>query len=120
MTTGQVVETSVTVNNNSPIQDYVHPDNQTQPTLEMTPGFKPFTVIPILLASTYNSLKLFTVVFCSKQRQGNGLKLKIIGLNGVLVLSFSLTNCEKYLCAVINFFDNRPWLHTSLLHNIVV
>ena len=33
------------VNNNSPIQDYVHPDDQTQPTFEMTPGFKPFTVI---------------------------------------------------------------------------
>ena len=35
MTTIQVVETSVTVNNNSPIhhQDYVHPDDQTQPTL---------------------------------------------------------------------------------------
>ena len=30
-TTAQVVETSVTVNNNSPIQDYVHPDDQTQP-----------------------------------------------------------------------------------------
>ena len=44
MTTAQVVETSVTVNNNSPIQDYVHPDNQTQPTFEMTPGFKPFTI----------------------------------------------------------------------------
>ena len=44
MTTVQVVETSVTVNNNSPIQDYVHPDDQTQP-FEMTPGFKPFTVI---------------------------------------------------------------------------
>ena len=43
MTTAQVVETSVTVNNNSPIQDYVHPDDQTQP-FEMTPGFKPFTV----------------------------------------------------------------------------
>ena len=39
----QVVETSVTVNNNSPIQDYVHPGDQTQPSLEMTPGFKPFT-----------------------------------------------------------------------------
>ena len=25
MTTAQVVETSVTVNNNSPIQDYIHP-----------------------------------------------------------------------------------------------
>ena len=43
MTTAQVVETSVTVNNNSPIQDYVHPDDQTQPTFEMTHGFKPFT-----------------------------------------------------------------------------
>ena len=32
MTTAQVVETSVTVNNNSPIQDYVHPIDQTQPT----------------------------------------------------------------------------------------
>ena len=32
MTTAQVVETSVTVNNNSPIPDYVHPDDQTQPT----------------------------------------------------------------------------------------
>ena len=27
MTTAQVVETSVTVNNNSPIQDCVHPDD---------------------------------------------------------------------------------------------
>ena len=44
MTTAQVVATSVTVNNNSPIQDYLHPDDQTQPTFEMTPEFKPFTV----------------------------------------------------------------------------
>ena len=43
MTTAQVVETSVTINNNSPIQDYVHPDDQTQPTFEMTPELKPFT-----------------------------------------------------------------------------
>ena len=43
MTTAQVVETSVTVNNNSPIQDYVHLDNQTQAIFEMTLGFKPFT-----------------------------------------------------------------------------
>ena len=31
MTTAQVVESSVTVNN-SPIQDYVHPDNNSKPT----------------------------------------------------------------------------------------
>ena len=43
MTTSQVVKMSVTVNNNSPIQDYVQLADQTQPTFEMTPGFKPFT-----------------------------------------------------------------------------
>ena len=43
MTTAQVVETPDTVNNNSPIQDYVHPDDQTQPTFyidtDEIPGF---------------------------------------------------------------------------------
>ena len=38
MTTAQVVKTSVTVNNNSPIQDYVHPDDHVKPTYEMTSG----------------------------------------------------------------------------------
>ena len=42
MTTAQVVETSVTINN-SPPQDYVHLEDHTQPTYEMTTGFKPFT-----------------------------------------------------------------------------
>ena len=49
MMTAQVVETSVTVNNNSPIQDHLHPDDQTQSTYEMTPGFKPFTDIKFTL-----------------------------------------------------------------------
>ena len=48
MTTAPVVEMSVTVNNNSPIQDYVHPDDHTQPAYEKTPGFKPFTVLVYL------------------------------------------------------------------------
>ena len=43
MTTAQVVETPVTVNKNSLIQDYVHPDEHTKSTYKMTPGFKPFT-----------------------------------------------------------------------------
>ena len=30
-------------NNNSTVQDFVHLDDYTQPTYEMTPGFKPFT-----------------------------------------------------------------------------
>ena len=45
MTSAQVVETSVTFNNNSPIQDYDHRDELTQPTYEMIPGFKPFIVV---------------------------------------------------------------------------
>ena len=49
MTNAQVVKTSVTVNNNSPIQDYVHSDDRTQPTFEMTPGFKPFTTKFLML-----------------------------------------------------------------------
>ena len=39
MTTAQVDERPVTVNN-SPTQDYVHPDDHAQSTYEMTPGFK--------------------------------------------------------------------------------
>ena len=54
MTTTQIVKTSVTVNNSSPIQDYVHPDDQSQPTFEMIPGFKPFTVL--MLVTRVNSL----------------------------------------------------------------
>ena len=43
-TSAQVVETSVTTTDNSPSQDYAHPDDQTT-LLHVTPGFKPFTVL---------------------------------------------------------------------------
>ena len=43
MATAQVVEASDTVNNNSPVQHYIHLEDHTQTTYEMTPGFKPFT-----------------------------------------------------------------------------
>ena len=35
MTTAQVVATPATVNNNNPIQDYVHLDYHTQPSYEL-------------------------------------------------------------------------------------
>ena len=47
MATAQVVETSVTVNN-SPIQDYVHPDDRTPPNYEMTPGLILFAELKLL------------------------------------------------------------------------
>ena len=40
MTTAQVVEMSVTLNNNSPIQDYINPDDQTQPTFDISVWWK--------------------------------------------------------------------------------
>ena len=46
----RIVETPVTVNNNSPIEDYVHPDDQSQPIFEITPWFKSFTVFLLLKA----------------------------------------------------------------------
>ena len=39
----KILVPSVAVNNNSPIHDYALTDDQTQPTFEMTPEFKPFT-----------------------------------------------------------------------------
>ena len=45
MTSDQVVEMSVNVTSNSPSQDYTHPDDHNLPNYDMTPGFKPFTII---------------------------------------------------------------------------
>ena len=45
MTSAQVVETSVNITSNSPSQDYTHPDDHNLRPYDMTPGFKPFTVI---------------------------------------------------------------------------
>ena len=43
MTSAQVVETSVTITDNSPSQDYTHPDNQT-------------TLLQILLVSSLGNV----------------------------------------------------------------
>ena len=40
-----VLNRIVVVVDSDSVQDYVHPDDQTLSTFEMTPGFKPFTVI---------------------------------------------------------------------------
>ena len=52
MITAQVVEMTVTVNYNSPIQDYVHVDDDTQPTYEMTSGFKTLTVFIVCCSNS--------------------------------------------------------------------
>ena len=57
MTAAQFVETSVTVNNNSPIQDYVHRDDHTHPSYEMTPGIKPLTMMIMLMTMSIARIK---------------------------------------------------------------
>ena len=71
MTTAQVDETSVTVYNNSPIQDYVHPNDQTQPTFEMTPGFKPFTIIIIMMMMMMIKVMVMVMVMMMMMMMNN-------------------------------------------------
>ena len=54
MTSAQVVETSVNVTSNSPSQDYTHPDDHNLPNYDMTPGFKPFTVLIVIIIIIFN------------------------------------------------------------------
>ena len=51
----------VTVNNNIPIQDYVHPNDKTQSTFEMTRGYKPFTELELL------STLMWLLVYCNSR-----------------------------------------------------
>ena len=62
MTTAQVVETLATINNNSPILDFVHRDDHTQPTYEMTPEFKPFTATNIFLCENEGTACIFITI----------------------------------------------------------
>ena len=59
MTITQDVETSVTVNKNSPIQHYVHPDDHTQRAYEMTLGSN-FSQYSVLFALKQSHMDLMT------------------------------------------------------------
>ena len=82
MTTAQVVETSVTVNNNSPIQDYFHPDDQTQP-FEI--GFK-LAYLPM----NFINRSLF------------------VSLQGSAILQIQLIGSKCGLCLFVYFFSILP------------
>ena len=60
MTAAQIVETSVTVNNNSPVQDYVHPDDQTQP-FETWKNLLDQKFVPLTILQ-YNSIETTPVI----------------------------------------------------------
>ena len=85
MTTAQVVETSVTaVNNNSPIQHYVHPDDQTQPTFEF------FSVLELKI---YLSRDYYFKNVNSYQK--NGPCFMILALTILYFISGDMYNCGR-------------------------
>ena len=90
MTTTQVVETSVTVNNNSPIQDYVHLDDQTQPTFE-------FLILDNFTFWYYH----FST-------------LNWLGLNTYWILLTAVSNCILEFCPswISQSRNNRVWRFT--------
>ena len=76
MTSAQVVETSVNVISNSPSQDYTHPDDRTL-LYDMTPGFKPFTILltyAIYKPGSWNLFKEFPIPYPGSQIKFKNLK----------------------------------------------
>ena len=101
MTSTQVVKTSVTLNNNSPIQDYVHPDDHTQPTYGMTPGLKPFTIPAIIIIIIIILLLLLLLLF----------PLSLLLLLLILLLSLNY----YYYCYYYYYYCYYSWGPTHFI-----
>ena len=76
MTLAQVVETSVTVTENSPFQDYPHPDDHTTQST-VTPGFKPFTVFSLFADPSIVHVVLWKIVVISMERDRAEKRLRM-------------------------------------------
>ena len=108
MTTAQVVETSVTVNDNIPIQDYVHPDDQTQPTFE--------TSSAVLSHGAFHLVCSYNFWVCGWNT-----------IHGVTMISHRPSSTWYYLFTIlvltfesvdeILWFDH--WIETSALHKFL-
>ena len=102
MTIALVVRTSVTVNNNNPIQDYVHPDDHTQPTCDMTPWFKPFTDISLLVCLTVTTGSVTTLHFRSLSEKGP-LATELYHVKKYIVILQYSQMCEVFVLSLPEF-----------------
>ena len=62
MTTAQVVETSLTINNSS-IQDYVHADDHSQPTYEVSSKITSFGSVILIIIINVTLTKSIMLIF---------------------------------------------------------
>ena len=105
MTTIQVVETSFTVNNDSPIQDHVHPDDHTQLTYKMIPGFRPFTLLFF-----FGDNKIW---MCNVLEKDESLKVYcLLPLRWCKVLGYQRK--QKYISLILLCLHNWP-IYTNML-----
>ena len=115
MTTAQVCETSVTANNNSPLQDYVHQDNQTQPTFDILFCYAS-SITNEVIQTNLVTCHLFPVVMTSSPRHASNnlpqpVEIKILmvwlinatyflpilkKLNLILLVTCQSTTSKKY------------------------
>ena len=102
MTSTQVVKMSITLNNNSPIQDCIHPDDHTQPTYGMTPGFKPFTMPAIII------IILLLLLFLSS--------LLLLLLTLLLSLNYYYCYYYYYYYCYYSWGPNPFYMHTYVLY----
>ena len=102
MTTAQVVETSVTVNNNRPIQDYVHPDDQTQPTLQIDHSIMLFVFHPKILRK--DCLQFLLGVKMALRETGNNAYAKFWGEKKSIMVRYGI------------FWSGQLLLGSSLSH----
>ena len=93
MTTAQVVETSVTVNNNSPIQDYIDPDDHTQPIYEITSWVQTFHTFGTITRERKN-ISAWTPFSFSKAANRDGDKEHSIIYRNLTTLN---TFSDRYL-----------------------
>ena len=107
----------------SPIQDYNHPDDHTQPTYQMTPGFKPFTVIhktgDIQLTDYQqpctNLEKIIVYTCCMWQNIIKTIFLRHLQILMSLVLLryLSLTSCATNSQTFKNSYPKSSWDDTK-------
>ena len=111
MPTALVVQMSVPVNN-SPIQDHVHPDDHTQPTNEMTPGFKPFTRVgmPHRPRNAFRpSLDLFSVRLMLRAPVGSPREEDHLREASVVVFCLPDFSALLYQSRMLHVVDSSPF-----------
>ena len=91
--------------NNSPIQDYIHRDDQTQP-FEMTPGFKPFTVFSKscqqIWGRVLTNLLYFWYITSEVKQYYEALYLSYKPRKEGSISQFFETNCTSSIFRTIN------------------